>query len=291
MIISPYGFESELVERLHVSELVRRYKAKCGADISSAFGSVQFAELYQCKGTGYKFWYPNELAGNEEFYQILSKAWTNYYRTTRWEYDEASSIVNATDICLEVGCGRGYFIELIESKCRNVTGLEFNSQAIKEKVCQSEMYLEDVSVHAKRVGRKYDKIFTFQVLEHISDPKQCIENCLLMLKPGGNLVISVPNDDYIIHKNMADAFNLPPHHMGYYNANIFKELSKIFDLELVSISNQPPNFPQVEVTDKILKSRLWNRYFRLFYWLGIRILTHLKEPGHTMLVIYKNTHE
>jgi SAM-dependent methyltransferase len=291
MIKSPYGFESDLVERLHVSEIARRYKAKCGADISSAFGSLQFAELYQCKGTGYKFWLPNELAGDEKFYQLLSKSYPNYYGTTRWEYAESINIVNRNDVCLEIGCGRGYFIKAIESKCSDVFGLELNSQAINEKVCQSEISLEDISVHAERVGQKYDKIFTFQVLEHIPNPQRFIANCLLMLKPGGYLVISVPNDDYIVHKNMADAFNLPPHHMGCYNADVFYKLSKIFNIELVNISNQPPVFPQVDVTNKMRQFKLWNRYFRIFSWLGGRILTHLNEPGHTMLVIFRKSHE
>jgi SAM-dependent methyltransferase len=289
MITSPYGGESKLLERLHVSELARRYKNKCGADISFAFGEIQFAELHQCMKTGYKFWWPNELAGKEEFYRVLSSAWPNYYRTERWEYTYSRNLVDQNDACLEVGCGRGYFLKSIESICSSSVGLEFNTEAITRKVCDSEIYKEDISEYSlrNRAESGYDKVYAFQVLEHIPKPLEFLQACLAILKPGGLLVISVPNDEWIVHKNMQDPFNLPPHHIGGYDDEVFKKISVLLGMELVDIKFQPAAFPAVDVAERTKRKVLWRVFMRIFIGVGQRLLQRLHEPGHTMLVVLR----
>lgn len=285
--VSPFGGECSHVERVHVAELVRRYKEKCGADISSAFGSIQFADLYLCNKTGYKFWLPLSLAGDEDFYKLLSMSWPNYYRQERWEYKYAKNLVEKSDACLEVGCGRGYFIKSIETQCSKVLGLELNNDAINLKSCSSKIIDESLSSHSTMSPGVYDKVFAFQLLEHLSDPKGFLNDCAKLLKMSGLLVVSVPNDDYMPHQLMQDPFNFPPHHMGSYNKSVFEKIGEMLDLELIEVQVQPPHFPKMEVSSTVANSNFWKAYSAIARVFGRFLLRGLGEPGHTMLVVYQ----
>lgn len=282
--ISPFGGTATLQERLHSSEIIRRYKNKCGMDISFALDDIEFAELYQCEKTGYKFWLPSKIAGGEDFYAALSAVWPDYYRSERWEYSHARQFIQPGDSCLEVGCGRGFFLGSIERICKSSVGLEFNNNAIKEKVCKSRILNQDISDYQSDSGR-HDNIFFFQVLEHIPEPLEFIKSCLVHLKPTGKLVISVPNDEWIIHKNMQDAFNLPPHHVGGYNPLVFQKIAELLHLEVVTVKTQPANFPAIEVTEPTARQIPWKVFRRLADIVGDQVLRYCGEPGHTMLVV------
>lgn len=46
----------------------------------------------------------------------------------------------------------------------------------------------------KRLGsRKFDKILLLDVIEHLPDPARIVKDCLGLLEPRGQLIISVPN--------------------------------------------------------------------------------------------------
>ena len=67
--------------------------------------------------------------------------------------------------------------------------------------------------------KEYDVIFATEVLEHLVAPRQILENLLLMLKKDGLLIVSLPNENTIIHRIYAvlglgvdsEAFNLYKH--------------------------------------------------------------------------------
>jgi 2-polyprenyl-3-methyl-5-hydroxy-6-metoxy-1,4-benzoquinol methylase len=46
----------------------------------------------------------------------------------------------------------------------------------------------------KRLGsRKFDKILLLDVIEHLPDPARIVRDCVRLLEPRGQLIISVPN--------------------------------------------------------------------------------------------------
>lgn len=283
-VMSPFGGESILLKEIHVSELARRYNEKCGADISKHLSSIEYVKLYECQQTGYKYWMPFEIAGNEEFYQLLARTWPNYYRKVRWEYGVAEKYLNDSDNVLEIGAGRGYFLKLIEGKCLHATGLELNNQAIKSKVCDSNIILEMSSEHSK-YEVKYNKIYSFQVLEHIVNPKDFLEDCVRMLKPNGMLVVSVPNNNFVLHKQMEDIFDFPPHHMGMFDEDVFRRLAGRLNLELLDVLVQPIDSLNVRVTEQTRRKLVW----RIYSYLGVKTLRLMNEPGANLLATFRKS--
>lgn len=285
-LLSPFGGKSKKVMQLPIYMIRARYFEKCGIDISKYLPEDGFIELHQCLITDYKYWLPKEIAGNEEFYHLLSSVWKNYYQTQRWEYKHSISYVDKGTSCLEIGCGRGFFLKSIENICKEAVGLEFNTEAICNKVCHSQILNESIQSYANK-DIKHDVIFSFQVLEHVTDPLAFISAALQCLKPGGLLIISTPNDDWGPHRRMEDAFNLPPHHMGCFNPMVYEKISRLLNIKLVKKFTQPSDFTLPQYTEKTNSSWIFKLFRKIVRKIGRFVLNVAGEPGHTILVIFE----
>lgn len=119
-----------------------------------------------------------------------------------------------------------------------VRGIELNEcailQARKKNLPVELMDLQQVVAK----GESFDAVCSFQVLEHVSQPRQFLESMVKVLSPGGKLILCVPNKDgYLKHEY--NLLNLPPHHMTRWNAFTFKFLEGLFPLKLKSIRCEP----------------------------------------------------
>ena len=285
---SPFNYEAKLLKKIHVSRINDMYKEKCNVDVLEFLDGLEYLDLYECSKTGYKFWMPVEAAGNEKFYHLLSIAWENYYRESRWEYGPALKHINNSKTILEIGCGRGYFLQLAELKGAKASGLEFNSQAIDNKVCNSPVYNEIIEEHAEK-GNRYDVVLSFQVLEHVSKPREFLTSAISCLKDNGYLILSTPNDDWIYHQRMEDAFNLPPHHIGCFNKKVYENIAKEIGMEIVEIKSQNCLFHIERYNEATERNFFFKLYKKISQIIGNQILKLTKEPGHTILCVMKKS--
>jgi hypothetical protein len=88
-ILSPFEAEARQVLSFSTRRIAAMYFLKCEVDVTPYLAGHGAIDLYECRRTGYRFWRPEEVAGKDEFYHELSKAWPGYYRTSRWEYEAA----------------------------------------------------------------------------------------------------------------------------------------------------------------------------------------------------------
>ncbi len=96
---------------------------------------------------------------------------------------------------LEAGSGEGYGANMIADVATRVIGLDYDTGAVEHvraayprvEMMQgnlAELPLGDASV---------DVVVNFQVVEHLWDQGQFLRECLRVLRPGGELLISTPN--------------------------------------------------------------------------------------------------
>ncbi|MGW0246883.1 class I SAM-dependent methyltransferase [Nocardia goodfellowii] len=96
---------------------------------------------------------------------------------------------------LEAGSGEGYGADMIAGVAAKVIGLDYDSSAVEHVRARyprvemiqgnlADLPLEDASV---------DVVVNFQVIEHLWDQRQFLRECLRVLRPGGELLISTPN--------------------------------------------------------------------------------------------------
>jgi len=212
---------------------------KDGIDVSRFFVNLDEIKLYRCLEYDYKFYYPFNLEGDNQFYQDLQKfSW--YYMDWKWEYEQALRQVLPGDKVLEIGCGQGDFIKKLKDNNINAIGLEFNDQAIEK--CRAKGLIvakQTIEEHASGNQAVYDVVCSFQVMEHIANINSALTASLGVLKKGGKLIISVPNNDSFLGKDKFNLMNLPPHHQGLWNENSLKNLEKIYPLKLEKIYLEP----------------------------------------------------
>jgi SAM-dependent methyltransferase len=96
---------------------------------------------------------------------------------------------------LEAGAGEGYGADLIAGVARRVVGLDYDESAVAHVRARyprvemrhgnlAELPLDDGSV---------DVVVNFQVIEHLWNQGQFVDECARVLRPSGVLLMSTPN--------------------------------------------------------------------------------------------------
>ncbi|MBI2565128.1 class I SAM-dependent methyltransferase [Candidatus Woesearchaeota archaeon] len=97
-------------------------------------------------------------------------------------------------VILDVGCGSGYLSNLLKHKKNIVYGVDFSEEAVKYALQRIDYAkIMDVETDALPFNKKFDVIIFADILEHLKHPEQVIKKFLDYLKPGGKIIISLPN--------------------------------------------------------------------------------------------------
>ena len=97
---------------------------------------------------------------------------------------------------LDVGCGRGDFLNGFISMGCNGYGVDFTDAA--EKYCpDAKLFQADIENNGMPFEDNYfDVIFSKSVIEHFHDPDILIRECKRCLKPGGTIIVMAPSWEY-----------------------------------------------------------------------------------------------
>jgi 2-polyprenyl-3-methyl-5-hydroxy-6-metoxy-1,4-benzoquinol methylase len=136
---------------------------------------------------------------------------------------------------LEVGCGTGEFLALSQEHGFRGVGtepaLEAANRAASKGLTVHNLTLEKFVAHSG--AAKFDVVVMINVLEHVPNPIQTLQQCSQALVPGGILCVRVPNDFTDIQeaakkKLGADPWWIAvPDHINYFN---FASLRRTLDL-------------------------------------------------------------
>lgn len=250
---------TDLTDTFRSADIIDLYKQQLNINVEKFFANSSSIHLYQCNDTGYKFYYPQKLDGDGMFYEALqNELGEGYYHTWKFENQLAFDAIKPNEKVLDVGCGVGNFLLSAKKKTNTVFGLELNEKAIK--VCTDKglnVFHETLQKHAKEHSEYYDMVCMFQVLEHVYDVKDFITAALQVLKPGGKLIIGVPNNEpYFLGYDKYCTLNLPPHHMGLWNKKVFEKLASLFNLSILKIAYDTPGriIPEAYTRAKFMAS-------------------------------------
>ena len=302
---SPMTASRNVVAERHIAvdELVEQYRRQLGIEVSRYFTGLRTISLYRCRDTGLRFYHPLGVEGDETFYQGLQHfPW--YYLPWKWEHKIARRYVEKHKRVLEIGCGRGDFLARIRQTGAVCRGLELNPDAAglarSKGLDVTQMSLEH---HSRLSSGSYDMVCAFQVLEHVSAVGDFFRACAGMLRIGGTLVLSVPNNESYIRHIRWDVLNMPPHHQGLWDRQSLTAVQSLFQFKLRAIHLEPLQYPhevakyyatQLERARSrqdllgAFARRLPRTLTRQLASLGIRLLRRTIR-GDTILAIYTKT--
>ena len=227
------------VRSIDVEPVIALWREFYQIDIRPEFHGVSQMELWCCVDCSISFFAPQCLAGSAQIYSQLAD-YGGYYVTRKWEYEAALGDLRGRQRILEIGCGSGAFMTLAREEAGLfIEGLEQNAEAISEATrCGLRVRKATVEDVAKQSPSMYDAVCSFQVFEHVAKPKEFLDACCTLLRPGGLLVLGVPNQDSYV-RHMINPLDMPPHHMTRWTREALHRLQAHFPLKLVRTACEP----------------------------------------------------
>lgn len=114
-----------------------------------------------------------------------------------------------SDVALDIGCGEGTLTFTIGKSIQKIIGVDINAHTIesaklKAKELEGKVNSEFICQKLEKLGFKeasFDKIVSFSVIEHIPNYLEIFQEIFKILKPNGELIISVDSFSHF-DKNM-----------------------------------------------------------------------------------------
>lgn len=97
---------------------------------------------------------------------------------------------------LENGCGIGLYLERLAAQGGVAIGLEIDLERATEARERSDHILAGLGERLPFPADTFDLILSHEVLEHVQDDRAAVIEMVRTLKPGGRLLIFVPNRGY-----------------------------------------------------------------------------------------------
>jgi len=205
--------------------------------------------------------------------------------------DVLSLVPEDAKYILDVGCGDGFNARLLRKRNCIIDGITLSE---KEKEV-AEKVMRRVFVHNAEKGLPfeepglYDVVICSHVLEHICYPHQLMNDILRVLKPGGVLIIALPN---IMHYrwrwelikgnfNYQDAGTWDYTHVKWYTFNTAKQLllQHHFKIDIATVTG---SLPLNSVFGKILPAGFQKSIYSLLIkiskgFFGFQLLYRAKK--------------
>jgi 2-polyprenyl-3-methyl-5-hydroxy-6-metoxy-1,4-benzoquinol methylase len=127
---------------------------------------------------------------------------------------------------IEVGSGRGDFLEVLERLDVNAYGIEHSIDNIKEcqkkKLNVDKAYLTELP---ETYNKKYSLVVCNNFLEHQPDTKKYLSCLRNLVSNNGVIYISVPNVDYLLEKNCL--YEFVADHLVYFTEKTLRKAMEI----------------------------------------------------------------
>jgi SAM-dependent methyltransferase len=139
---------------------------------------------------------------------------------------------------LDVGCGRGLFLDVMRRGGWSVRGVEFCKDSA---ICAAEAYGIEV-VHGDSAGwgfleNSFDVITINHVLEHMKDPEETIRACRRLLRDAGLMVVAVPDISSLQGQiGRGRWFHLDiPYHLNHFTEAGLRTLIERHSLRVIAV--------------------------------------------------------
>lgn len=214
--------------------------------------------LYHCHACEVQFWEPMRNPGSEWYEE---RKYSPYRAVSgrlgvKFELFLKSGPLTEGRI-LDIGCSSGSFLKACQDMGFDVTGIDFNRQAVQDARrlhgLKNVYALSLEQYRREHPADRFEAVSFFEVLEHQDDPAAFIGSVAGMLVRGGYVVLSVPNRDrWQLLKKLDDD---PPEHLTRWNpmsVRIFLQANgfQVMDLREIPFTVETG---RLFITDRLMK--------------------------------------
>jgi len=124
------------------------------------------------------------------YHRLTAALLQQFYRWRAWRW---VSRLGRSGAALEIGCGDGWMLQALREQGWQVVGTERSVESALVPAQGRRVPVFVGELDALRPAARFDAIILFHVLEHMPDPVAVLRNCAALLKPGGMIIVAVPN--------------------------------------------------------------------------------------------------
>ncbi len=164
---------------------------------------------------------------------------------------------------LDIGCSSGNLgTVLIEQKHCTVDGVEPEPEDARQAATHLrkvwQLSIEDPAA-VKQIGRQYDVLVFADVLEHLLDPVKTLQAVKVLVKPGGQVVFSLPNMAHVSVRlsllqgnfDYTETGLLDKTHLHFYDVNHVKEMFTSAGLSIEKLDASSYQYPKRVLASKL----------------------------------------
>jgi len=202
----------------------------CKSDNVNSLTSYSKAFLSKCKSCGFVF--SSKIPTEQELINFYNEYGRDDYLSpiTIKRYNELLDTFERfrkTNKLLDVGSGIGYFLEQAKQRGWDVYGTEFTDKAIE--ICSNKgITMHKGAFNPENYTHSFDVITSFEVIEHINNPSEEIENYAKVLRKDGLFYCTTPNFNSISRRLLKSKWTsiCYPEHLSYYTVKTLSLLLK-----------------------------------------------------------------
>jgi SAM-dependent methyltransferase len=135
---------------------------------------------------------------------------------------------HAVESIVDVGAGFGIFLDEWRALAPGITGLAIEPGHNLAEACRAKGFevIEDIAENVVGRDGAADLVVCFEVLEHVWEPLQFVEQMVRLAKPGGLVFLTTLGVDGFDIQTLWERSNaiFPPHHINFLSVAGFERL-------------------------------------------------------------------
>lgn len=200
--------------------------------------------------------FENRFRGDQATIKERQKLYLPYIKAAHSVVDDITSV-------LDIGCGRGEFLELIQDIGLTPIGLDLNLSMVDE-IIKKGMQATQMDAYDFLLTQKSNSLLAvtgFQIVEHIpfNELVRILTECFRVLAPGGIIIFETPNPENLVVSG--HTFRYDPSHLNPLPPNLLSFVVETRGFDKIEIVRLHP----VENSHKQSKDVLLEELATLIY--------------------------
>lgn len=204
---------------------------------------------------------------------------SSHNKISRWVNQAKSKKI------LDIGCAGGFLARALGNKWNGeLIGIEndsswIGSERLKryKKIYWIDLERKDIAQVLEKKHKNFDAIVTADILEHLKKPEKTLAEINKVLKPGGYLIVSLPNANYLpvliirlIFPNFRMSKGpLDRTHKHFYSLRTAKKMLENNNFKMMKIQTTPP--PLALISQRFANTSFFKVIYNVNYFLSVLI--------------------